>query len=459
MSTLKNSNFLVLKCYKLAIDLKTIWTNIGRILMTVNIILSFIFLFYFCFFDNKKINNLISSILKNRINSLENNKTQLKKKNIRRQKKNGTENKKSKNSGVKRQNYKKSKTLNKSTKLKAPLKKKTLTNKIKKRIIRNKKNTKNPKIDLNEELHLQNSKRKLVKRNSSQINIVRINNYHIKNLIQGKSNSKHDENISSKSPSLYRASKLNFIMKTYSNDNLEKFNDYSNPKNLNDEELNSLDYDVALLIDKRTYFQYYWSLLKRKQLILFTFIPANDYNLFSVKICLFLLSFSLYFTINGFFFSDETMHKIHEDKGKFNIVYQIPQILYSTIITAIINMILKQLSLSEKNIIAIKQEKDIKQMTNYSKRVKICINIKLIVFFILYILFLVFFWYFISCFCAVYRNTQIILIKDTLVSFALSMLYPFGLNLMPGMLRIPALRAQKKDKKCLYKVSTFVALI
>ena len=248
-------------------------------------------------------------------------------------------------------------------------------------------------------------------------------------------------------------------MKTYSNDNLEKFNDYSNPKNLNDEELNSLDYDVALLIDKRTYFQYYWSLLKRKQLILFTFIPANDYNLFSVKICLFLLSFSLYFTINGFFFSDETMHKIHEDKGKFNIVYQIPQILYSTIITAIINMILKQLSLSEKNIIAIKQEKDIKQMTNYSKRVKICINIKLIVFFILYILFLVFFWYFISCFCAVYRNTQMILIKDTLVSFALSMLYPFGLNLMPGILRIPALRAQKKDKKYLYKISTFVALI
>ena len=58
-----------------------------------------------------------------------------------------------------------------------------------------------------------------------------------------------------------------------------------------------------------------------------------------------------------------------------------------------------------------------------------------------------------------YRNTQIILIKDTLVSFGLSMLYPFGLNLIPGMMRIPALRAQKKDRKCLYKVSTFVALI
>ena len=98
-------------------------------------------------------------------------------------------------------------------------------------------------------------------------------------------------------------------------------------------------------------------------------------------------------------------------------------------------------------------------MTNYSKKIKTCITIKFIIFFILNISFLLFFWYFITCFCAVYKNTQMILIKDTLVSFALSMLYPFGINLLPGMLRIPALRAQKKDKKCLYKTSTIVALI
>ena len=72
---------------------------------------------------------------------------------------------------------------------------------------------------------------------------------------------------------------------------------------------------------------------------------------------------------------------------------------------------------------------------------------------------MLFFWYFISCFCAVYKNTQIILFKDTLISFGLSMLYPFGLNLLPGMFRIPALRAEKKDKMCLYNFSQYVALI
>ena len=241
--------------------------------------------------------------------------------------------------------------------------------------------------------------------------------------------------------------------------NLDKGRYFINAKEINDEELNTLEYEIAIVYDKRTYFQYYWSLLKKKQLILFTFIPANDYNLFTIKISLFLIAFSLYFTINGFFFSDETMHKIHEDKGSFNIFNQIPQILYSTVICAAINMILKLLSLSEKNILLIKHEKKMSIAVKKSKNIEKCINIKFTIFFILSCILLLFFWYFISCFCAVYNNTQFILIKDTLVSFALSMLYPFGLNLLPGMLRIPAIRAKNKDKKCIYKISGLIAII
>jgi hypothetical protein len=71
--------------------------------------------------------------------------------------------------------------------------------------------------------------------------------------------------------------------------------------NLKDQELNALEYELAVEIDKRTYLQYYWALLKRKNLILFTFYPTNDYNLITIKICLFLISFSLYMTINAFF--------------------------------------------------------------------------------------------------------------------------------------------------------------
>ena len=252
---------------------------------------------------------------------------------------------------------------------------------------------------------------------------------------------------------LYKLKDSNTNLRSETVKNVGNDNKYK----LNDEELNELEYEVAIELDKRTYFQYYISLIKKKHLILFAFWPNDDYNLTAIKISLLILAFSLYFTINGFFFSDETMNKINEDKGAFNLLFQIPQILYSTLISAIINLILKRLSLTEKQILIIKQEHNYKEAENKSKKVKLCLKTKLLLFYI--ISFLLFFWYFISCFCAVYKNTQIILIKDTLISFGLSMLYPFGLNLFPGMFRIPALRALNKNMKYLYQLSGFIALI
>ena len=220
-----------------------------------------------------------------------------------------------------------------------------------------------------------------------------------------------------------------------------------------------MEYYQAIKIDKRTYFQYYFSLLKRKQLILFALFPNNDYNINELKISLLLLSFSLYFAINGFFFSDKTMHKIYQDKSRYNINYQIPIMIYSTIISCILNIILKQLSLSENSILSLAQTKNYKSAVKQSKIILRCLRIKISIFFVLRIVILLFCWYYISCFCAVFMNTQIALISDTFISYSLSMIYPFGLNLLPGIFRIPALRAKNKDKLCLYKISNIISLI
>ena len=83
--------------------------------------------------------------------------------------------------------------------------------------------------------------------------------------------------------------------------------------------------------------------------------------------------------------------------------------------------------------------------------------IKLIIFFILIFLFLILFWFYLSCFCGIYKNTQIHLIKDTLISFGLSLLYPLILNLLPGIFRIPSLNNQNKE--CIYKFSKVIQLI
>jgi len=167
---------------------------------------------------------------------------------------------------------------------------------------------------------------------------------------------------------------------------------------------------------------------------------------------LFLFSFGLYYTINALFFSDSTMHKIYEDEGTFDFIYQIPQILYSTIISSIDNALVSYLSLSEKNILKIKNAKE-KNKENLQKLVdntKKCLIIKFILFFFFNFLSLIFFWYYLGCFCAVYKNTQTHLIKDTFLSFILSFLYPFGLCLLPGIFRIPSLNSKKQDRKCMY---------
>ena len=153
------------------------------------------------------------------------------------------------------------------------------------------------------------------------------------------------------------------------------------------------------------------------------------------------------------------MHKIFVENATISLYYQIPQIIYSSLITIVINTILKQFALSEKNILAIKQEENLKEMQKYSIKMKNCITLKFIIFFILNYLFLAFFWYFISCFCGIYINTQIILIRDTFISFCFSMFYQLAYSLFPGFFRIPALREGKKDKELLYKIGKILALI
>ena len=93
--------------------------------------------------------------------------------------------------------------------------------------------------------------------------------------------------------------------------------------NLNDYELNNLPYIQALELDKRTFIDYYISLIKTKQLLIFTFYTKNDYNSSIIKICLFLFCFASYFIVNALFFNDSTMHKIYEDQGKYDLIYQI----------------------------------------------------------------------------------------------------------------------------------------
>ena len=227
--------------------------------------------------------------------------------------------------------------------------------------------------------------------------------------------------------------------------------------NYNDGELNGLEYEEALIIDKRGYLQYYCSLLRQNNLVIFTFFQKTDYNLPMVKYSLFLIFLSLYFVINAFFFVESAIHEIYENKGMVKVILELPKALYSSLISVLCKFMINSLALSEKKLLKLKKIKDKIKRNNSSVYLYIYLRRIITIYFVIGFIFLIFFWYFISAFSAVYKNTQVIYLKNCSISFCISMLYPFLLSLIPGLFRIPSLRNGKN--KILYQIGNIFALL
>ena len=194
--------------------------------------------------------------------------------------------------------------------------------------------------------------------------LFKINRFTNKKNYLNKNNNKHFNkmNISHMKTMNYSQIKIKSKVKKNKNDN----------NNFIDEEINGFSYEMAIKYDKRTYCQYYLSLLKTQHNLIFAFFNSNDYNSRIIKIDLFFIGFAIEYTVNGLFYTDNTMHKIYESKGEFDLDYQLPIAIYSTIISYILNFPLDLLALSNDSIINFKQ-RNIKFIIK--KKVKLLINI------------------------------------------------------------------------------------
>ena len=229
-----------------------------------------------------------------------------------------------------------------------------------------------------------------------------------------------------------------------------------NQEELSNYELNNLEYEESIKTDKREFAQIYWSILKREHLILFTFFSYNDYNLSSIKFARFIFLVCTDMALNVFFFSDDSMNAIFLTYGKYDFIQKIPQMIYSVIISQLIEVLLCFLSLTDKYVYQIKRLK-IRSLTKLNK-IYLIIKLKFCFFFIITFLLFSFYWYIISAFCAVYINTQIIFIKDSAFSFTLGLAYPFILYLFPSCLRIICLKNKNINLKGLYKLSDIIPI-
>ena len=415
------ANIQLLKCYHTLFSKVGLIRNIGFYIIIIILIFHFFCMIYFYCNNFDKIKNKINDI----IFALKNIKFLAKNK-----KKNIIDNKSNiKNNPIKKR---KSEVINKNKY--ENNNKKNLDNKI------NKSNKKNIKIIKGDKKR----KRKIKRNNNFILNVNNLKKNKTEDIDLSMNNSKKimgnqticgGLKIEKNKKNIKLIKKLNSIMK------------------LNEDQLNDLPYNSAILIDKRSFCQYYISLMKTKHIFMFSFIHDNDYNSKIVKIDLFFVSFVIYFTVNALFYNDDTMHHLYQNKGSYNIEYKLPQIVYSSLISIILNTPLKLLALSNNDILELKNKKINNNFDVKEKELNKKLSIKFVLYFIISFIFLLLFWYYLSMFCAIYRNTQIHLIEDTLISFGISLIYPFDIYLFPAIFRILALSGKNKKRECLYKFS------
>ena len=310
-------------------------------------------------------------------------------------------------------------------------------------------------------------KRKIIKRkikniipfHSSSIQELKEDDYIRKNI---KKNSKLSKNIKKKNIKREEDEdscddEIDVIYKYKVPISKEEKENIKNILKYNNRELNSMDYSETIQKDHRKFVEYYISLLKSEHMIM-TIFDNNDYNSRIIKIFLCFYNFASCYTINGFFFDDSTMHKIYEQKGNYNVLSQLPQIMYSTIISSILNGVLYYFALPEKYIIELKQKTGINNFNSIKNKLLIKLYHKFIIFFILSFSLVFLFWYYIVCFCAVYKNTQYHLLKDSITSFIISLVSPLGICLLSSLLRFISLRKENKCNKIIFGLSNLIQI-
>ena len=241
--------------------------------------------------------------------------------------------------------------------------------------------------------------------------------------------------------------------------NKEKEKEKENKKQniYDDYELNNMKYDDAYDLDNRSCLKTYWSVIKREHYVIFTFISRNDYNLFYIKIERFFILICTEMTMNGMFFVHEMMYK--KEIGDTSFAQKIPQFVFSLLVTHGIEIILCFLGMTDVHYYEIKalpkEEKNDERIFRILDKLKR----KLIAFFIFTFLLFLFHWYFISAFCAVYQNTQVIFLRDCGITILTSLIDPFIIYALTCILRAISLsKCCKKKLCCIYKLSDIIPI-
>ena len=241
----------------------------------------------------------------------------------------------------------------------------------------------------------------------------------------------------------------------------EKKNEYKEKeekiKEYGDDEINELPFDDFLQYDKRSFCSYYLSVLMISHIILNVFFRHKDFNLFTVKLGLLFMTFPINLTFNIFFFTNKSI-KLSYVKNMDDISTfweNIANTVYASILSNTLLIILKLICLTHNSVRELKK-RDLKYAQKESGCLLLCIKIRISIYYVLSFAFLIVFGFYVLCFCSVFENTQVDLVKSTFTSWLISILYPFILCFFTSIINSGA---RKWKSRCLYVVKLILQFL
>ena len=216
-----------------------------------------------------------------------------------------------------------------------------------------------------------------------------------------------------------------------------------------------MDYEEAIIYDKRTFLRIYWSFLVDSQIILGTFFTENYLNLFIIKFSFLICTFQINFFLNAFFYTDDYISDAYHNGGVLDFVTGLPKIVYSLIATMITTNLLRMLSNSKSELKKIiNEERNNKNYISLIDNKLRKLRIKLIFYFIFVFSLGLLFLYYVTSFCSVYRNSQKYWFMGCLESFGMDSVIAIGICIFLAIFRYIAIY---RKIKCFYCFANFIS--
>ena len=222
-----------------------------------------------------------------------------------------------------------------------------------------------------------------------------------------------------------------------------------------DEDLLDMDYEYAIIYDKRSYLRIYWSFLVDTQIILGTFCTENYLQLFVIKLSFLICTFQISFFLNALFYTDEYISDAYHNDGVLDFFSGLPKTIYSFVATLVTTNLLRMLSNNKNELKKIIRTKS--KTKNYLYIINIKLNIlrqKLIVYFILVFLLGLLFLYYVTAFCSIYHYSQKYWFIGCLESLGLDFLVAIIACVFIALFRYISI---KKHIKCLYILANIIS--